>query len=168
MIVSGCARCVSGRLASGLAIGALVGLLGFSACVQAKPPTDTGDVGLSPGSPTSVTTTPAPGSSPAASPSPGASPTPTPTQGLAYNPDLQAIFAGDCVSCHTDRNAFGGYSMSSYQAVMRAVRPGDASSTLVRVCQSSGSMYRYFSGTRSTKAQKVYDWVVKYGAAERR
>lgn len=162
MIVRGWTQCIGSHSLGGLAIAALVGLLGIAACVQAKPPKDTGDINLSPGGPTSVTPTPAPGSSP------GASPTPAPAQGLAYNPDLQAVFAGDCLSCHTDRRALGGYSMSSYQAVMRAVRPGDASSTLVRVCQSSGSMYRYFSGTRATKAQMVYDWIVKYKAAERR
>lgn len=130
--------------------------LGAMGCVQAKPPTDTGDVAYLPGSPTSAT------------PSPGASPSTGSTRSLAYVPDLQLVFANDCLSCHTDRRAFGNYSMSSYQAVMRAVRPGDASSLLVRDTQPNGSMYRYFSGNRSAKAAMVYDWVVRNNAAEKR
>lgn len=58
--------------------------------------------------------------------------------------------------------------MSSYAAVMRAVTPGSASSTLVRVTQSNGSMYRYWSGDRQAKATKTRDWVVTYRAAQTR
>lgn len=142
-------------ISAGFLIATTLGAMG---CVQAKPPTDTGDVAPLPGSPTSAT----------ASPSPGASPSAGSTQSLAYVPDLQAVFASDCLSCHTDRRALGNYSMSSYQAVMRAVRPGDASSLLVRDTQPNGSMYRYLSGNRSSKAVMVYDWVVRNNAAEKR
>jgi len=58
--------------------------------------------------------------------------------------------------------------MSSYTAVMRAVTPGSASSTLVRVTQSNGSMYRYWSGDRAKKAAMTRDWVVTNRAAQAR
>lgn len=136
-------------------------------CVKVQPATDTGEIG-STSSQSSV-------SGPSAAPTPAASPgsaTPTPTPGssvtLAYTPDLQPIFASDCLVCHNDRNALGRYSMSSYASVMRAVTPGSASSTLVRVTQSNGSMYRYWSGDRATKAAKTRDWVVANRAAQTR
>jgi hypothetical protein len=126
----------------------LVLSLTSSGCVQAKPPTDTG----SPTSPTASTTP--------AAPSPG--------QALAYDPDLKPVFASDCVFCHSGSRPSAGYSMSTYQQVVAAVRPGDASSPLVVTTQPSGSMYRYFSGDRQTKADMVRNWVVLYGAAPAR
>lgn len=112
-------------------------------CVAVQSPTDTGD--LSPASPTSPTTT-------------------TP---LAYDPDMKSIFASDCVSCHGGSRVEANYRMTTYSQVMAAVRPGSASSTLIRVTQPSGSMYRYWSGgtaTRQTKATQVRDWIVTYNA----
>jgi hypothetical protein len=117
--------------------------------VKALPPTDTGD-SLNPVAPDSSTT-----------PS-------TSTQTLAYDPDLKPVFAADCVACHGGFRADAGYVMTSYAQVMRAVRPGDASSPLVIVTQRNGSMYRYFSGNRATKSQMVFDWVVTNHAAETR
>lgn len=151
----------SSRIASVLIVGFAV------ACVKAQPATDTG--GITSASQGSVT-----GPSAAATPTPSqgtASPTPTPlatTTTLAYTPDLQPIFASDCLVCHSDRNPLGRYSMSSYSAVMRAVTAGSASSTLVRVTQSNGSMYRYWSGDRQAKAAKTRDWVVTNLAAQTR
>jgi len=125
-------------------------LLSFtgSGCVQARPPTDTG----SPTSPTGSTTPTAPPSG----------------QPLAYDQDLKPVFDADCVFCHSGSRPSAGYSMTTYQQVMAAVRPGDASSPLVATTQSNGSMYRYFSGNRQTKASMVRDWVVLYGAAQTR
>jgi len=147
----------AGVLFVGLALG----------CVKVDPAKDTGEISSSSGQ-SSV-------SGPSGAPTPNASPgaaTPTPTPGssttLAYTPDLQPIFASDCLVCHSDRNPLGRYSMSSYAAVMKDVSPGNASSTLVRLTQSNGSMYRYWSGDRATKAAKTRDWVVTYRAAETR
>ncbi|MBX7184899.1 MAG: hypothetical protein K1Y01_07105 [Vicinamibacteria bacterium] len=153
------------RTASVLFVGLAFG------CVQAKPATDTGGINAS--SSTSSVSGPSAVSTPtpATTPSTGAAtPTPTPTTGvtLAYTPDLQPIFASDCLVCHSDRNPLGRYSMSSYTAVMKAVTPGSASSTLVRVTQSNGSMYRYWSGDRQAKATKTRDWVVTNRAAQTR
>ena len=152
-------------LAAGVALG----------CVKVQPATDTGGIGSSTAStlsgPTAAATpaaTPGPTSSPGAAtptPTPGATPS---TTALAYTPDLQPVFASDCLVCHNDRNALGRYSMSSYTAVIRAVTPGSATSALVRLTQPNGSMYRYWSGDRAAKAALTRDWVVTYRAAQSR
>ena len=151
-----------------LVVGLLLG------CVKTQPATDTGEIRSS--STQSSVTGPTGAATPAATPGPTASPgtaTPTPTATpsgptIAYTPDMQPIFASDCLVCHSDRNALGRYSMSTYVATMRAVTPGNASSTLVRVTQSNGSMYRYWSGDRQTKASRTRDWVVTNRAAQTR
>ncbi len=118
-------------------------------CVKVQPPTDTGDPLLptAPDSPTSGGGT---------------------SQTLAYIPDLQPIFASDCVMCHGNSRADAGYRMTTYAQVMQAVRAGNAASALVVVTQKNGSMYRYFTGNRTTRAQMVRDWVVADGAAQTR
>ena len=126
-------------------------------CVQAKPPTDTGDT-LTPTSPTT---------------SGGTNPTsPTTSTGpFAYDPDLKAVFAADCVLCHGGVRVDGNYRMTTYAEVMRDVVAGNAASPLVTVTQSRGSMYRYFSGstaTRQAKASMVFTWVVTNKAQQTR
>ena len=147
----------SSYVASVLIVGIAFG------CVKVNPATDTGGL-------TSAT-------SPSTLPSPTAAATPFATPGssgssagttLAYTPDLQPVFASDCLSCHNDRSAARGYSMSSYAAVMRAVTAGSASSLLVQVTKSNGSMYRYFTGDRATKAAMTLNWVVANKAAQSR
>lgn len=149
-----------------LVVGILVG------CVKAQPATDTGGLTTATAAPSGPSTPATPSPTPASSPA-GGVPTPTPTPspggtGLAYTPDLQPIFASDCLVCHSDRNPLGRYSMSSYAAVMRAVTAGSASSSLVRTTQANGSMYRYWSGDRQAKAAMTRDWVVTYRAAQSR
>jgi hypothetical protein len=58
--------------------------------------------------------------------------------------------------------------MSTYAQVMAAVQPGNARSALVATTQSNGSMYRYFSGSRATKADLVRQWVVNFNAQQTR
>jgi mono/diheme cytochrome c family protein len=118
-------------------------------------PSDTTPAATAP-APTTPTTTPTP------------TPTPAPVQKIAYTPDLQPIFNADCTSCHGGNRPAGNYSMSSYSNVMRAVRVGSASSALVIVTRSNGSMYRFFSGDRATKSAMVTQWVVTDGAAQSR
>ena len=146
-----------------LAAGVLFIGIGLG-CVKAQPATDTGGITAN----SSESSVSGPSAAPAPSGSPGV-PTPTPGSAtLAYAPDLQPIFASDCLVCHSDRNPLGRYSMSSYASVMKAVTPGSASSTLVRVTQPNGSMYRYWSGDRQAKATKTRDWVVTDRAAQTR
>jgi hypothetical protein len=131
-------------------------------CVAVQPATDTGDLNpASPTSPASPTNTPT-------NPTGPANPTnPTTPAALAYDPDMKAIFASDCVSCHGGSRVYGNYRMTTYSQVMAAVRPGSATSPLILVTQPSGSMYRYWSGnttTRQAKAAQVRDWIVTYNA----
>ena len=131
----------------------------LAGCVAVQPPTDTGD--LNPASPTTPTNTPTNPTNPT---SPANPTTPTP---LAYDPDMKALFASDCVSCHGGSRVYGNYRMTTYSQVMAAVRPSSATSALILVTQPSGSMYRYWSGnttTRQTKAAEVRDWIVTYNA----
>jgi hypothetical protein len=85
---------------------------------------------------------------------------------LSYTKDLQPVFASDCVSCHNASSPAGGYSMADYTSVMKAVRPGDASSPLVVETLPPGHMFGYFSGDRPMKSSLVYAWVVEYDADE--
>jgi hypothetical protein len=84
---------------------------------------------------------------------------------------MKPLFQSDCVICHGAGRADGNYRMTTYAQVMTAVRPGSASSLLVSVTQPGGSMYRYWSGsstTRAAKAAQVRSWVVTYSAQETR
>ena len=130
-----------------------------AACVKANPPTDTGDASTI--------------ANPIAPTTPGdpASGTSDQTAALAYNQDMKPIFAADCVSCHGSGRADAGYRMTTYAQVMTAVRPGSAYSILLQVTQRNGSMYRYFSGsatTRQAKSDAVRTWIVTDNAQENR
>jgi hypothetical protein len=84
---------------------------------------------------------------------------------------MKQLFASDCVVCHSNSFADGGYRMSTYAQVMTAVRPGSSASLLVTTTQPNGRMYRYFSGsttTRQSKANQIRTWIVTYGAQENR
>lgn len=117
--------------------------LGAAACVKSQPATDTGDPGFPLG------------------------PTGAAAQPVAYT-DLQSMFASDCLECHGFRDVRGNYSMATYDAVLSAVRVGDASCSLVVDTQPGGSMYQYFTGNRELKAAMVFRWVVVYHAQQTR
>jgi len=85
---------------------------------------------------------------------------------VAYSPDLQPIFNTDCTSCHGSNRPSGNYSMTTYNGVMKAVRVGSASSALVIVTRSNGSMYRFFTGNRAAKSALVNQWVIDGAALE--
>jgi hypothetical protein len=136
-------------------------------CVKVQSPTDTGDpVAATPTAPTSPT---APASNPTTPAPDPTTPAATDPNALAYNPDLKLVFAADCVICHGPTRADANYRMSTYAQVMAAVRPGSSSSVLAAVTQPNGRMYRYFSGsttTRQSKSNQVLTWIVKYNAQE--
>ena len=142
--------------------------LTFAACVTQQPATDLGDTVTGP---TQVATTP---SSPTTPTTPGTTTTTVPgnttpaTVTVAYEQDLKSVFQSDCVRCHSGSRPDGGYSMSTYAQVMRAVTPGNARSALVVTTQRNASMYRYWSGNQAAKAELVRSWVVNNGAAEKR
>jgi hypothetical protein len=144
--------------AAKLGLIALCAALGAVSCtngVSLGPPS-AADLAASPTAPSTVTT-----------PTP-TTPTPPTTQKIAYAPDLQPIFNTDCTSCHGGNRPSGSYSMTTYSGVMKAVTVGSASSALVIVTRSSGSMYRFFSGDRTAKAAMVNQWVLTDGAAASR
>lgn len=121
-----------------------------AACVTRDPAVDTVDVVTSP---TPVTTTPAP---------------PSGSVRVAYTQDMAPIFQTDCVRCHSGSRPDGGYSMATYELVLREVRPGDARSRLVTSTQNRGSMYRYWSGNPAQRAELTRAWVVDNNAARDR
>ena len=85
--------------------------------------------------------------------------------------ELQAADASSglaCLRCHGSGRVSGGYSMTTYENVMRAVVAGSARSALVVTTQSGGSMYRYWSGDRASKAELTRKWVVDNAAARTR
>jgi hypothetical protein len=113
---------------------------------------------------TAATSTPAPSPIPAPSPTPG---TGTATSAVAYTQDLQPFFATDCVPCHGGRQTAARYSMTTYAAVMTAVRAAGASSPLIIVTESGGLMYAFLTGDRASKAAMIRTWVMN-GAPQSR
>ena len=107
---------------------ALIALAITLGCVRAQPPTDTGD-------PETPTAPSSPGS-----PAPPTSPV-TPAR-LAYDPDMKPLFLSDCVSCHGGLRVDGKYRMTTYEEVLKDVRPDNASSKLVTMTQPNGKLQR--------------------------
>jgi hypothetical protein len=87
---------------------------------------------------------------------------------VAYTNDVKPILDGDCVQCHNVSVRNAGVDLSSYSAVLRVLQAGNANSTLVRVTQPNGVMYRYLSGDRALKSATIRAWVVDNNAAQSR
>jgi hypothetical protein len=85
---------------------------------------------------------------------------------LTYVKDVQPILASDCVRCHGPSRRDAGVDLSTYANVMQTVVAGNANSLLVLVTQPGGLMYGQFSGSQSTKATTIRDWVVSSHAAQ--
>jgi hypothetical protein len=107
------------------------------------------------------------------SPTAPAPTTPPPTSGgsaatVAFAQDVSPILQADCARCHSGSRPDGNFSVTSYAAVMRAVVPGSANSTLVRQTRQGGAMYGNWSGNAAAKAETVRAWVVDNMAAESR
>ena len=113
-----------------------------AACVNARPPSDTGNTL----SPTAVAL-------------------PGPNQPLAYEPDMRQLFAADCQYCHGGYRVDDGYSMNTYQEVIKDL------SGVVNTTQPGKKMFPYWSGndaTRLAKAEMARRWVQVYGAQRTR
>lgn len=163
------------------ALGALMaGALGTAACITQQPATDTVSSITSPSAVTASgsrehgrsgarLTTPSTGTA-TTTPSTGTTTTVTPPANvtIAYQQDVKAALDADCLRCHSNSRADGGYSVSNYAQVMRAVSAGNANSILIRFTQRGASMYRYWSGSQQTKADLVRNWIVSNAAAETR
>ena len=83
-----------------------------------------------------------------------------------YTANIAPILNTDCISCHNASNKNGGVNLSTYAGVMAVVTAGSANSILVKAVQPTGPMYSELSGSRTTKAQTIYDWVVNSKAAQ--
>ena|SRR5688572_2184400 len=119
-----------------------IALVLTAGCVQAEPATDTGNTL----SPTAVSL-------------------PGPDQPLAYEPEMRQLFASDCVYCHGGYRVDDGYSMNTYEEVVRDL------SGVVATTQPGQSMYPYWTGseaTRLAKAEMARRWVEVYGARRTR
>jgi hypothetical protein len=117
-------------------------LAGAAACVNARPSTDTGNVL----SPSDVAL-------------------PGPDQPLAYEPDMRQLFAADCQYCHGGYRVDDGYSMNTYEEVIKDL------SGVVNTTQPGKKMFPYWSGseaTRLAKAEMARKWVQVYGARKTR
>lgn len=85
---------------------------------------------------------------------------------LTYTTDVEPILQADCVRCHGPATQQAGVDLSTYQAVLRTLSPGNPQSLLVLVTQANGLMFNQFSGNRTAKATTIHDWVVTSGAAQ--
>lgn len=84
---------------------------------------------------------------------------------LTYTNDIRPLLATNCVSCHGQIVQQQGPNFTTYNSVLAALTPGDAS-LIVRVTQPGGLMYGMLSGDRNQKAGLIYDWVVTSKAAQ--
>jgi hypothetical protein len=120
----------------------LVVLALSTGCVQAQPASDTGNTL----SPTALSL-------------------PGPDQPLAYEPEMRQLFAADCVYCHGGYRVDDGYSMNTYEEVIRDL------TGVVNTTQPGKKMYPYWSGseaTRRVKADMARRWVEVYKAQKTR
>lgn len=92
-------------------------------------------------------------------------PDPSTATSLTYTGNIAPILQSDCVMCHNSSTRGGGYDLSSYAAVMRAVTPGNANSVLVRATQPGGVMYSMMGSSAPNGAATIRRWVVDFNAA---
>jgi hypothetical protein len=93
-------------------------------------------------------------------------PDPSGATSLTYSANVQPILASDCTPCHNSSTRNGGYDLSSYSGVMRAVTPGSPNSALVRATQPGGLMYSQLRTTAPEKSATIRRWVVDFRAVE--
>jgi len=74
--------------------------------------------------------------------------------------------ASDCTYCHSSSNRNGGYDLSNYSGVVRALTPGNANSLLIQVTRPGGLMYPNFRSSPAEKAATIRRWIVDFNAAQ--
>jgi hypothetical protein len=127
-----------------LSSACLLAVVGMTACIQGQKAADTGDPGF-PFGPSAIG-----------------------VQTLSYVQDIKPVLDRDCLSCHSNRDARGNYSVATYADVLNGQTRGDAKSSLVVTGSPGGSMYQYYSGDAVTKATMVFRWLVYYNALQTR
>lgn len=93
-------------------------------------------------------------------------PDPSGATSLTYTANIAPIVQSDCLVCHSSSVRSGGYDLSSYSGVMRAVSPGNPASIIVQVTQPGGLMYSMLRSSASEKSATIRRWVVDFHAAQ--
>lgn len=93
-------------------------------------------------------------------------PDPSTATSLTYTANIAPILQSDCTPCHGPSTRSGGYDLSTYAGVMRAVTAGNANSVLVRATQPGGLMYSMLRTTASEKSATIRRWVVDFNAVQ--
>jgi hypothetical protein len=93
-------------------------------------------------------------------------PDPSTATSLTYGANIAPILASDCTYCHSSSNRNGGYDLSSYSGVVRALTPGNANSLLIQVTRPGGLMYPNFRSSPAEKAATIRRWIVDFNAAQ--
>lgn len=107
------------------------------------------DVALSPNPPPPPTPTPAP--------SPG--PMPVCASHATFTAVNQTILQPLCVSCHTGAGAGGGYDLSTYAGVLRAVNTAAPTSSVIYTTTLDGAMPQNGSPLTSTQQNLLLLWI---------
>ncbi|MGE3841079.1 MAG: hypothetical protein AB7I50_05785 [Vicinamibacterales bacterium] len=90
------------------------------------------------------------------------------TATVSYVQDIKPILDSDCIVCHGASRPEKGVSLNTYANVMRQVVAGSTASRLIRETASNGSMYRYFTGSKTNKSALIRSWIVDNNAVETR
>jgi hypothetical protein len=89
---------------------------------------------------------------------------PPPPAGLTYVNDMKPIFDTNCIRCHGGMYPTAGLSLETYTGVMTVVTPYDPNSRLIQMTKPGAPMHGYLSPDPLGKADKIYQWIVTYGA----
>ena len=87
---------------------------------------------------------------------------------VGYTDDIKPILDADCTRCHNTLNHNANVDLSSYAAVLRTLRPGDANSVLIQATRTGGSMSGEWRGSAAAKAELVRRWIVDFNASQTR
>jgi len=91
-------------------------------------------------------------------PVPVPTPTSTPTA-PSFTQVNQDVLVPRCVSCHSSQYAAAGVDLSSYDATMSNVVPGDPSSSILYLSVAPGGDMPLGDSLPQDQIQEIYDWI---------
>jgi hypothetical protein len=86
--------------------------------------------------------------------------------GLTWVNDMKPIFDANCVVCHGGTYPTAGLNLQTYSGTMSVVTPYDPNSKLIEMTKTGGPMHGYLQPDPAGKADKIYQWIVTYGAPQ--